>query len=104
MPETEVIGVEATGAPSMHTSMRNNEVTALQDMIPFCDGTAVAQVGNLTFEVTNDLIKRIVVVEEGLVCSKILDMYTRQAIISEPSGALTIAALDKMKEEIKARM
>lgn len=103
MPDTEVIGVEAAGAPSMHTSMRNNEVIALQDIDPFCDGTAVAQVGNLTFEVTNDLIKRIVVVEEGLVCSKILDMYTRQAIISEPSGALTIAALDKMKEEIKGK-
>lgn len=103
MPETEIIGVEATGAPSMNTAIKNSQITPLEQIDPFCDGTAVAEVGNLTFDVAKDLVERIVIVEEGLVCSKILDMYTRQAIIAEPSGALTIAALDKMQDEIKGK-
>lgn len=103
MPETTIIGVEATGAPSMQTSVLNKQVTPLDRIDPFCDGTAVAEVGALTFDITQDLVDYFVVVEEGLVCSKILDMYTRQAIIAEPSGALSIAALDKMKDEIKGK-
>ncbi len=102
MPETEVIGVESVGAPSMKTSIANGEITKLSEMDTFCDGTAVARVGDLTFEIAKENVQEIITVEEGLVCSKILDMYTRQAIIAEPSGALTVAALDKM-DNIKGK-
>ncbi len=103
MPETKIIGVEATGAPSMQKSVSKGEVLALEKIDSFCDGTAVAQVGDLTFGITRDLVQDFVEVEEGLVCSKILDMYTRQAIIAEPSGALSIAALDKVRDMIKGK-
>ncbi|MBC8830882.1 threonine dehydratase, partial [Escherichia coli] len=40
-------------------------------------------------------------VSEGAVCSTILDMYTKQAIVAEPAGALSVAALEIYREEIK---
>lgn len=100
MPEAQVIGVESLGAPSMKTSLDNDQITELDQIDTFCDGTAVAKVGQITFEIVKKNVDDIVVVDEGLVCSKILDMYTRQAIIAEPSGAVTIAALDEIKEDI----
>jgi threonine dehydratase len=43
------------------------------------------------------------VVPEGKVCSTILKLYNEEAIVVEPAGALTIAALDFYKEEIKGK-
>ena len=42
-------------------------------------------------------------VDEGEVCSTILDMYSKQAIIAEPAGALSVTALNHYKNEIKGK-
>ena len=42
-------------------------------------------------------------VDEGAVCSTILDMYSKQAIIAEPAGALSVAALEDYRELIKGK-
>lgn len=96
MPEVKIIGVESVGAPSMKESLDKGEIIKLDEMDTFSDGTAVARVGELTYQIVKQNVNDIVTVEEGLACSKILDMYTRQAIIVEPSGALSVAALDKL--------
>jgi threonine dehydratase len=44
-----------------------------------------------------------ITVDEGKVCQIILDLYNRDAIVVEPAGALTIAALDEFIEEIKGK-
>ena len=103
MPEVKVVGVESRGAASMQRSIQAGQVTQLDEINTFCDGTAVAEVGNLTFEIVSNYIEDVLVVDEGHACSKILDMYTRQAIIAEPSGALSVAALDNMQEEIRGK-
>ena len=45
----------------------------------------------------------IAIVPEGKVCTTILDLYDQHAIIAEPAGALSIAALDFYKDEIKGK-
>jgi len=42
-------------------------------------------------------------VPEGKVCTTILKLYNEDAIVVEPAGALSIAALDDFKEEIKGK-
>jgi threonine dehydratase len=42
-------------------------------------------------------------VPEGKVCSTILKLYNEDAIVAEPAGALSIAALDDYAEEIKGK-
>ena len=42
-------------------------------------------------------------VPEGKICQTILDLYNRDAIVVEPAGALSIAALDYYSEEIKGK-
>jgi len=42
-------------------------------------------------------------VPEGKVCSTILQLYNEEAIVVEPAGALTVAALDQIKDEIKGK-
>ncbi|WP_456275099.1 threonine ammonia-lyase IlvA [Bacillus sp. AK128] len=102
-PDTKLIGVEPEGAPGMKESFSNNSVVTLENIDKFVDGAAVKQVGTLTFEMSKDLLDDIVLVPEGKVCSTILSLYNENAIIAEPAGALSIAALDDYREEIKGK-
>ncbi|MEP6904175.1 MAG: pyridoxal-phosphate dependent enzyme, partial [Actinomycetota bacterium] len=59
--------------------------------------------GNLTFEICRQNLDRVLLIPEGKVCSTILQLYNEEAIVAEPAGALTIAALDLIKDEIKGK-
>lgn len=102
-PETKIIGVEPSGAPSMKTSIEMGENTALEHIDNFVDGAAVARVGDQTFEICKTGLDDIVLVPEGKVCTTILRMYNEEAIVVEPAGALTVSALDFYKDQIKGR-
>lgn len=102
-PNTKIIGVEPQGAPSMKTSIQNRQNTALSSIDKFVDGAAVKQVGDLTFAICQKNLDDIVLVPEGKVCTTILRLYNEEAMVVEPAGALTIAALDFYKEEIKGK-
>lgn len=100
-PITKIIGVEPDGAPSMTAALKQNQVVTLDKIDKFVDGAAVKEVGGLTFQHAKVLVDEVTTVSEGAVCSTILDMYTKQAIVAEPAGALSVAALEDYREEIK---
>lgn len=102
-PKTKIIGVEPTGAPGMKVSLEKHHVQILETIDPFVDGAAVKQVGDLTLEICKEVIDDIVLVPEGKVCTTILELYNENAIVAEPAGALSIAALDAYKEQIKGK-
>ncbi|RKD25113.1 threonine dehydratase [Ammoniphilus oxalaticus] len=102
-PSTKIIGVEPAGAPSMSQSLKQQDIVTLQDIDKFVDGAAVKQVGHLTMEICKEITDDIVVVPEGKVCTTILELYNENAIIAEPAGALSIAALHFYREQIKGK-
>lgn len=102
-PNTKLIGVEPQGAPAMKNSIELGENTTLQEIEKFVDGAAVKRVGDLTFTICRENLDAVITVPEGKICQIILDLYNRDAIIVEPAGALSIAALDFFKEEIKGK-
>lgn len=102
-PQTKIIGVEPAGAPAMKTSIENGENTALKHIEKFVDGAAVKKVGDLNFEICRQNLTEVITVEEGKVCDVILQLYNKDAIVAEPAGALSIAALDQYAEKIKGK-
>ncbi|WP_394351881.1 threonine ammonia-lyase [Spirosoma agri] len=102
-PKTKLIGVEPLGSPSMKVSIDEGRVVTLDEIDKFVDGAAVKRVGETTFEVCQKYLDRVVLVPEGKVCTTILKLYDEDAIVAEPAGALTIAALDLLKDEIKGK-
>ncbi len=102
-PKTKIIGVEPSGAASMKASVDKGEVVTLGQIDSFVDGAAVKRVGDHTFRLCNMVIDDFVSIPEGKVCSTILKLYNEEAIVAEPAGALTIAALDFYKKEIKGK-
>ncbi|TXI84695.1 MAG: threonine ammonia-lyase, partial [Crocinitomicaceae bacterium] len=102
-PTTKIIGVEPAGAPSMKTALESGENTGLQEIDKFVDGAAVKRVGDLNFEICKQGLDHVITVDEGKVCSTILKLYNEEAMVVEPAGALSIAALDQLIEEIQGK-
>ena len=102
-PETKIIGVEPSGAPSMLQSIESDHVVTLKKIENFVDGAAVKRVGEMNFAICRDNLHQMITVDEGKICQTILDLYNKDAIVVEPAGALSIAALDAYKEEISGK-
>ncbi len=67
------------------------------------DGAAVKEVGTITYFHAKNYLDRLIMVDEGVICSTILELYTKQAIVAEPAGALSVAALEVLKDEIEGK-
>ena len=102
-PDTQIVGVEPLGAPAMKMALEAGHVVTLDTIDKFVDGAAVKRVGNHTFEILKDHLHDMILVPEGKVCSTIIKLYNEQAIVVEPAGSLTIAALAFYKDEIKGK-
>jgi threonine dehydratase len=102
-PQTILIGVEPEGAPAMFESFKAGKPVTLDSIDRFVDGAAVKTVGDLTFAICKELLREIHLVPEGKVCTTILKLYGEDAIVAEPAGTLSIAALDAYAEEIKGK-
>ncbi len=103
LPNITLIGVEPEGAASMLTSITNGENTALTNIDRFVDGAAVKRVGDKTFAICRQILDDMLTVPEGKVCTTILKLYNEDAIVVEPAGALSVTALDAVKDKIKGK-
>src|SRR5699024_9246684 len=76
-PQTKLIGCEPEGAPAMKESMSRGKVIEMSEIDPFVDGAAVKKVGNLPFDICQEVIDDIVLIPEGKVCTTILELYNQ---------------------------
>ena len=100
-PSTKIIGVEPLGAPSMTEAFKQNKVVVLDSITTFVDGASVKKVGDLNFPICKKNLDKLILIDEGHVCSKILQMYNEHGFIIEPAGVLSLCALDTMGTDIK---
>ena len=102
-PNVKIIGAEPEGAPSMSVSLEKGEVFTVEKIDKFVDGAAVKTVGTLTFNVVKNNIEKMLLVPEGKVCEEMISLYQSDGIITEPAGALSVAALDEIRNEIEGK-
>ena len=102
-PKTKIIGLEPEGAPAMFEALKAGKPVTLESIDGFVDGAAVKRVGDITFSICKEVLGDMHLVPEGKVCSTILQLYNEDAIVAEPAGALSIAALDDYAAAIKGK-
>src|SRR5574344_1063669 len=89
-PLIKVIGVEPYSARSMKEAVKAGHIVTLDGVDTIADGTAVATVGKLNYDISKDYVDDwITVTDEEILMSFI-------KLIEEPSGILPLAALDKL--------
>jgi threonine dehydratase len=102
-PKTTIIGLEPEGAPSMKAALDAGHPVTLPNIERFVDGAAVKRVGDITFSICKEVLDEVYLVPEGKICTTILKLYNEEAIVVEPAGALSIAALDEYANQIKGK-
>jgi threonine dehydratase len=91
--EVKVIGVQAVDADAMARSLESGTRVALDEVGLFADGTAVKQVGALTFALCQQHVDAMLRVDTDAICAAIRDIYQETRSVPEPSGALALAGL-----------
>ncbi len=92
---TSVLGVEPAGAAAMMAALAAGGPVTLDYVDQFVDGAAVNRAGTLTYAAlaaAGDMVS-ITAVDEGAVCTGMIDLYQNEGIIAEPAGALSVAGL-----------
>ncbi|MFZ1162615.1 threonine ammonia-lyase [Mycobacterium sp.] len=92
---TAVLGIEPAGAAAMMAALASGGPVTLDHVDQFVDGAAVSRAGKLTYAAlaaAGDMVS-ITAVDEGAVCTAMLDLYQHEGIIAEPAGALAVAGL-----------
>ncbi len=102
-PRTKLVGLEPEGAPSMLEALKAGKPVTLENIERFVDGASVKRVGDITFSICKEVLDDMHLVPEGKICSTILKLYNEDAIVVEPAGALSIAALDDYADVIKGK-
>jgi threonine dehydratase len=102
-PHTQVMGSEPEFADCMNQGLRAGKPVTLGKFETFVDGAAVRTVGEKALEIAQHSNTQITVCPVGLVCTTMIELYQNEGIITEPAGALAVAALELNKKLIKGK-
>lgn len=92
-PDVKIIGVEAENAASMRASIDNDERVTLTSAATIADGIAVKCPGQLTYDITKELVDDIVTVSEEEIQKAILRLLEEAKTTAEGAGATSVAAI-----------
>ncbi|MBI2029396.1 threonine ammonia-lyase IlvA [Candidatus Gottesmanbacteria bacterium] len=101
--KVKIIAVEAEGAPTLFEALKNKKIVDLNKVDTFVDGTAVKTLGKIPFEIAITKVFKSILVAEGKVSTTMIELYQNEGIVTEPAGALSVAALEEIKGEIKGK-
>lgn len=102
-PHTKIIGVEPAGAACMQAACEAGQPVTLPHINKFVDGAAVQRAGDITYPICAKVVDEFCPVQEGAVCTTILQLYNKDAIVVEPAGALSITALNQYAAQIHGK-
>ncbi|MBQ8290521.1 MAG: threonine ammonia-lyase [Clostridia bacterium] len=91
-PRVKVYGVQASGAPSMLNSVRDHEIEELSEVRTIADGIAVKRPGDLTYEICERFVDKIVSVTDDEISAAILALMEKHKLVTEGAGAVAVAA------------
>ena len=102
-PGIDLVGVEGVDQASMRAALVAGHPVELRDLDLFCDGTAVRKAGALPFEICQQKLNRIVTVTNAEVSAAIRVLWESLRCVSEPSGALGLAAILKERAALAGK-
>ncbi|KAA8734405.1 threonine ammonia-lyase, biosynthetic [Acinetobacter qingfengensis] len=103
-PHVKVIAVEYEESACLKAALESNERVVLPQVGLFADGTAVAQIGALPFDVirmqksdhSGTIVDPdVITVNTDEICAAVKDIFDETRSIVEPSGALALAGIKK---------
>ena len=102
-PDIDIVGVEGAGQASMKAALEAGKPVTLDQVDLFCDGTAVRKAGDLPFQICQHTLSRIETVTNAEVSHAMRTLWEGLRCISEPAGAMGLAAVLKNREKLTGK-
>lgn len=92
-PETRIIGVQATGAATVPTSLDKGVPQTLESVDTIADGIATGGISELTLSIIDRHVDEIVTVSNSEIAEAVLLLMERAKQVVEGAGAAAVAAI-----------
>ena len=92
-PGVRVIGVEPAGAPKLTRARAAGAPVRLEHTASIADGLLAVEIGRLPFAHHQRYVDDVVLVDDAAIRDAMRLLLERSKLVSEPSGAITVAAL-----------
>ena len=102
-PSARVVGVEPEAAPKMRESLKAGRPVVVEPKPTVADGLVAKKPGDITFQVTSNLVDDIVTVEEEDIAEAIYVLLERKKTLVEGAGAVGVAALISGKLRVEGK-
>ena len=103
-PETEFRFVEPAGGASLTAALTAGQPVQLAKVNSFVDGAAVARIGDLPYQALQWAgTEAVIRPPEDRICVTMLEMLNVEGVVLEPAGALSVDALQDLRDEIRGK-
>ncbi|NON62283.1 threonine ammonia-lyase, partial [Acidianus sp. RZ1] len=97
----KIIGVQSSSSPSLKTSKDLGRLVEIEPSYSIADGILVKTPSKLTFEIIQDLVDDIVLVDDEEVANAMTLLLERNKTVVEGAGAASLAALLSSKVKVE---
>lgn len=102
-PKTLLIGCQAAGAPSMVQSIQKGRAISLPMVKTFADGIAVARASEVMRRILSPRLDAVYEATDEEISAAVLTLIEKAKTLSEGSGAVPLAILDKIRKKISGK-
>ncbi|MFN3804317.1 MAG: threonine ammonia-lyase [Pyrobaculum sp.] len=102
-PSVKIVGVQAGGAPAVYLSLREGKPVVIERVDTIADGIAVKRPGDITFNMIQQYVDDIVLVDDNEIVDAIFLLLERTRVVAEGAGAAAVAAIMSGKISVKDR-
>lgn len=101
--KTKIIGVCARGAPAMYESWRRGHVVSTESTKTIADGIAINTPIKEAYELLSNIVDEMVLVDDEKIIQAMKLFYEHEHIVTEPAGAISLAAAINCAKETKGK-
>lgn len=102
-PELTVIGVQATGAPTMAESWRRRQMLEFPEAATFAEGVATRVAFELPAHILWDAVDDFCLVSDAEMKQAILTILETARLLAEGAGAASVAAAHQMRAQLAGK-
>jgi threonine dehydratase len=102
-PEIRVVGIEPEAGDDTRRSLATGERVRIDVPRTIADGLQAPEPGELTFEVNERRVDEVVTVTDDEIVAAMAFLFDRLKLVTEPSGAVGVAALLNGKLDARGR-
>lgn len=101
-PKIKIIGVQSSASPSLKVSKDLHRLVEIEPSISIADGILVKSPSEITFNIIEELVDDIVLVDDEEIANAIVYLLERNKTLVEGAGAASLAALLSGKVRVSA--